>query len=298
MKTIQKKLLPLLTSFAVLSFFACVSVGQKHMTKGRDYFDRGLFEDAILEYKRAVDTDKALRKEAHRETLKAYNEIAMGLLQKKRYDDALRELNKGIKLDGWSGETRKTRSLSYAGYANKFIDDKNYFEAIKFFQRALALKSNLMIAKQGLVTAYNALAGLEISKNKFDNATKHLDSADMVIRGSGITKRNRALSLYKMGIHLLENKKTREAMQAFEKSKELDPKFSKLAENFLATAHNNRGVDLLKEGKFTDAISEFNSALVINQNINMAKENLATAHCNLGLNYLDKKLYTEGLTRQ
>jgi len=277
----------------------CANVAHQHMAKGRDYFDRGLFEESISEYNNAIRADGSLKKEGHFEILKSYNEISMGLIQKKRYEDALREFYKARNLIGWKALSRKNRALAYAGLGNEFVDEKKYVEAIKNFRRSLALQSNLLLAKKGIVNAYNSLAMRTAAVETMDSLQKsmsYLDKAEAIFKNSGDTRRKRALVLYKMGIVLLKQKKSREAVLKFEESKNLDPKFAKLARGYLSTAHNNRGVALLKEKDFNGAISEFESALVLNPNTNMGNENLATAHLNMGINFLEKRSYMNALS--
>jgi len=290
---------PMLLLLLLALLVGCANVAQQHMSKGRDYFDRGLFEESIVEYNNAIRVDASLKKEGHYEILKSYNEISMGLIQKKRYEDALREFYKSKKLIGWQAMSRKNRALAYAGLGNEFVDEKKYSEAIKNFKHSLALKSDLLLAKKGIVNAYNSLAMRAAAAETMDGLQKgmhYLDRADRIVKNSDDTRRKRAFILYKMGIVLLKQKKSREAVLKFEASKNFDPKFAKLAQGYLSTAHNNRGVKLLKESKFSAAISEFESALVLNPNTNMGRENLATAHLNMGINFLEKRSYMDALS--
>ncbi len=286
-----------------LSLFLCLvtlcgcfgSVARQHMIKGEEYFDRGLYHESIEEFNLAEKSDGRLKKEASKKKLLSYNELSMGLLQKKKYEEALRQLLKAKKIPGWSDTISNTMSLVYTGIANTFVDKKDYPNAIKFFRFALKVDPGFLSARKGLVTSYNAISTQKIAKKQFKKALRILDMADEIIRDEKITHTNRAVIFYKLGLDLLEKKEYVEAVVNFEKVKSLNPEFSRLAEKSLAAAHNNKGVELLKAGYFKDAIAEFNAALVFNSEGEQEIKNLSIAHCNLGLYLLKKGMYMEAL---
>src|SRR5262249_22072973 len=94
-----------------------------------------------------------------------------------------------------------------------------------------------------------------------------LDEAVAAYRKAVELDPKRALAHKNLGAALARQGKRDEAVAEYRKAIELDPKY--------AHAHNDLGAALAGQGKLDEAVAEYRKAIVL-------KPNLAEAHCNLG----------------
>lgn len=92
MKTIKTLLL---ASIVILLLGGCQDNPERHFELGNWYYEKGLYDDAILEYRdvvRMMSSNPASMPRAQLNTLaKAHYNLAVSYVQKKWYDEARRE---------------------------------------------------------------------------------------------------------------------------------------------------------------------------------------------------------------
>lgn len=106
----------LIITLALLAL-ACMSPQYEHLKKGDDYSENGKWNEAIIEYTKAIELAPSL--------IEAYNNRATAYIEKGEYDKAIDDCTKAIEIDPQSTIPYYNRSIVYLhkGQYEKAIDD-------------------------------------------------------------------------------------------------------------------------------------------------------------------------------
>ena len=232
----KRRDLPRLTgavaALAVLAVFVNVDfygthVGdraQTHNTIGLAYAATGQYEDAVAEYRRALDLSPGYSK--------AYNNMGLSLEELGRDEEARNAYTAAVDKNPSNAVARNNLGayLSRRGDLEAAADE---------FARAVELDPGMYQAHMNLGTALAKSGDLEA-------AERHYRSALAV--NPGLKEAWNAL-----GVVLDETGRHGEAIAAYTRAVALDPAFSQ--------ARNNLGIVLAKTGQYEEALMEFEAAL-------------------------------------
>lgn len=166
----------------------------KHFNMGIESAKKGNLDDAITEWKKAVEIDPKF--------IKAHNYLARSYYTKERFDDALSEYKKIVELapadataqvsigfvcrikgmyddaiDACNKALQINPQLAEAYYCLglSYVQKKMYTEAIDAYKKALEINPNYADTYFGLGVAYDGIGRAEESKQAFDTFDKIKD---------------------------------------------------------------------------------------------------------------------------
>ncbi|NKE69926.1 tetratricopeptide repeat protein [Candidatus Manganitrophus noduliformans] len=268
---------------AIQVFLTALRLNEKdakvHTNLGVAYYKKGKIEQAISELKRAIEINK-------RDALAYYN-LANIFTDRERWDDAIEAYEKAIEI--LPDKTMIRHNLAYAlnrkGMRQEAIHE--YLEAIR--------------QENDLVESHKNLAALYLQEEQIGEALHHYQEAARIrpedpaihrVMGS-LYKKQKLFDLalrefekaaqlapspttyYQLGTVLDQKKEWREAIRAYQKAIELNPK--------MVEAYINLGVDYQKENQLEFSMKAFLEAMRL-------QPELAEAHNNLGYLYQQKGL--------
>jgi len=183
----------------------------------------------------------------------AYNNLAAGLLEKGRVDEAMADIQMALKLE--PGNAAAYGSLGDALRRRGRVD-----EAIVQYGRALEIEPNNILVHTNLGDAL-LQAG-------------HLDEAVSHYQRALVLKPDFASASANLGDALLQSGRVDDAIDRFNSALENDPDE--------AETHANLGIALIQKGRVEEAISHFERALEINPRFAIAETNLGNAFLQTG----------------
>ena len=253
--------------------------------KGLSLSSLGLVDDAIKEYRRALDIDPELDA--------THINLGNVLSDKGLIDEAIKEYQEALRINPSCAEAHNNlgRALSDKGLIDEAI--KEYRKALEINPEYAHAHNNLGIAldKQGLIddAIKEWRKALEINP-KYANAHNNLGVAlsDKGLIDDAIKEFGKALEInpehanahHSLGVALFDKGLIDDAIKEFGKALEINPEH--------ANAHNNLGSALLNKGMIDDAIKEWKKALEINPEH-------ASAYYNLGVALKNKGLWDEAI---
>jgi len=213
-------------------------VGLAHLNLGIAYAERGLIDQAILEFQSAI--------KANPHHLESRVRLGTTYGLKGMTNEALSEFKKAI--------------------------DINLNEAVaKIAFNALPVATNQKL-KTDVVKAHINLGNAYKEEGKLKRSQLEYEKALELEPEHPIARRSLSEIYYSLGTSCLENKKYDNAVDAFNKVLELNPGFSQI-KDVLEDAHYNLGINYAKNGELDKAIIEFNKTMEINLNYAMLDKN-------------------------
>lgn len=246
----------------------------------------------------------------------AYIGIAEALAKINKIDDAIEILKQGFDKTGDEKIKQKINSLSVSGYleaAEKYLSEKNYESAITEFEKVLAVDDKSLDAYTGTADAYVALG-------KTDKAIENLQKGFEKTKDDKLGAKLNTLKIddfTQKGQSCLEEKKYDDAIKNFQSVLELDKKntasYAAIADAYIALNNVDKATEILKEGfeetkdktleekltsvkraaalsaaqtyynngRYSDAVSEFNKILETDEKCVEAYMGLADAYFKL-----------------
>lgn len=185
---------------------------------------------------RGVDLIKnAIRLNANDPT--KYNDLGMGQIELKRFNDALASFDKAIAL-------RPDFAAAHFNRGNALKNMKRLQEALASYTKAIALN-------QRFVAAYNNRGNTLQEVKRFDEALADYDKAIALKSDNAVTHNNR-------GNAFKELKRFEDALASYDKAIALQPDY--------AEAFNQRGVVLRELERTEEALASFNKAIALQPN--------------------------------
>ena len=235
-----------------------------HNNLGLSYFEKGDFEEALVEYTKAINNEPAPlhynnRGLAHLhigklvEAKKDFDEAINGndkdpiyyfnrgnvFLDQGNFDEAQRDYDRAINLDPKNPKFWHSKGLAYEGRANR----ESMERAISMYKEALSISDTSLSSKFHLGLMFHKL-------NQFHEALQCFSAVLMKLSEDKNIYVNRGLVYQDMGNHQF-------AVADFNTALKLDPEFSE--------AYFHRGISELKSRRPKDAIDDFKKALDLEQ---------------------------------
>jgi len=233
-----------------------------HCVLGDIYFDSYKWNEAVLEYGKAVgigfeDSDE-------------YSHIGFNLKKMHRYEKALICYRKAIKLepDNWGG---------HDGLGCVYRDSGRYKESVEEYKKAIQINP-------GKVSSYRKLARVYKILGLYDEAIVELKKALVIAP-------NQAKTHYRLALVHRKKKMFDKAIEETNLAIELDPNY--------AYAYRSLGYSYCKKKMFDEAISAVNRAIeldILNGAEEKGNANFAWSHNTLGFIYKKKKMYDEAIS--
>jgi tetratricopeptide (TPR) repeat protein len=212
---------------------------------GNLFYDLGRFNQAIEQYKKAIELDPAY--------VVAYNNRGLALRSLGKYEEALTQYLKATELE-------PTNPDVFNNIGNALYDLKKYEEAIAQYIKAIELDSNF-------VDAYNN-RGLALKNlRRYEEAIAQYTKAIELDPNYADAYNNWGDTLYKLG-------KYEDAIAQYTKAIELDANY--------VDAYNNLGLALKSLGKNEEAIIQYSKAIELDATYKYAYNNLGNAFYDLG----------------
>jgi len=195
-----------------------------HVNLGNVLKDQRKREEAIVEYKKAIELDPNYAL--------PHNNLGNVLKDQQKREEAIVEYKKAIELD-------PNDALPHNNLGIALRDQGKDEEAIVEYKKAIELDPNHATPHNNLGIVLKGQGKTEEAIAEYKKAMK-LDPKD-------------ALPHNNLGIVLKGQGKTEEAIAEYKKAMKLDPKY--------ALPHNNLGIVLKDQGKRDEAIAEFRKAV-------------------------------------
>jgi tetratricopeptide (TPR) repeat protein len=211
-----------------------------HTNLGRALYDKKHFDDAIAEYKKAIELDPQNRN--------AHVNLGNALHDKKHFDDAIAEYKKAIELD-------PNFAPAHYNLGNTLAAKGQRDDAIAEYKKAIELDPNF-------ATAHYILGRALHDKKQLDDAIAEYKKVIEIDPKFAKAHNNLGLALAAKG-------QWDEAMAEYKKAIELDPNY--------APAHNNLGNALAAKGQRDDAMAEYKKAIELDRNFALGHYNLGNA---------------------
>ena len=211
-------------------------VGLAHLNLGIAYEERGLIDQATLEFQSAV--------KANPHHLESHVRLGTTYGLKGMTNEALSEFKKAIGIN-----------------LNEAVA-KIVFNALPVAANQ-KVKTDIVEARINLGDAYKEEGRLKRSQLEYKKALE-LEHP--------IARRSLSEVYYSLGTSCLENKKYDNAIDAFNKVLKLNPEFPQVRD-VLEKAHYNLGINYAKSGELNKAIIEFNKTMEISLNYAMLDKN-------------------------
>ncbi len=207
----------------------------------------------------------------------AYHDRGKAYLDDKRYTDAVAALQKAINLDTDLADNLQTSPLEkthiHVHLGAAYIGMKAYQNAIEALQNAIALEPDLVDAHYHLGHAY-------VEQGHPDKAIPHLERATAIAPNLKRAHYNLARAHRELG-------NLEAATHAVTETLRLDSNYQPAHEiaDTIKQAHYNRGITYLNDERYSEAITAFQNAIILDPNF-------TTAYYNLGLTYLKMETYS------
>jgi tetratricopeptide (TPR) repeat protein len=213
------------------------TLDQLHNNLGLSLAGRGKFDEAIAQYKQALEIKP--------DYAEAHNNLGAALAGSGQLNEAIAHYQKALEIDpNFVGAHNNLGNL-LAGCGE--ID-----EAVAHYQRALEIKPDY-------AEAHNDLGAALAGRGQFDEALAHYQQALKIKPGYAEAHSNLANILASRG-------QFDEAIAHYQKALEIDPHF--------AAAHNNLANVLASRGQFDEAVGHYQKALKIKPDHAEAQKNL------------------------
>lgn len=155
------------------SLLGCMSPQYQHLKKGDNYSDKGKWNEAIVEYTKAIEIAPDL--------IKAYNNRAVAYTEKGDYDKAIIDCNKVIQMDPQSTIPYYNRSIA-------FLYKKEYQKALEDCDIILMLGLNSPWIYYHKAMAYIGLATETGDNNYYKDAHASLILARQISENAEFNK--------------------------------------------------------------------------------------------------------------
>ena len=220
-------------------------IGLAHLSLGIAYAERGLIDQAILEFQSAI--------EANSQHLESYVRLGTTYGLKGMMNEALSEFKKAIDID--------------------------FNEAVtKIVFNALPVAANQKV-RTDLVTAHINLGNAYKEEGKLKRSQLEYERALELEPEHTIARKSLSKVYYSLGASCLENKKYENAIDTFNKVLALNPDFPQI-KDVLEEAHYNLGINYAKNGELNKAIIAFNKTMEINLNYAMQDKDRSDENVN------------------
>jgi tetratricopeptide (TPR) repeat protein len=203
-------------------------IGLAHLDLGTFYAEKGLIDEAILEFRNAVETNPH-HLDSHVELGTAYG--LKGLMNKSKA-----EFKKAIDIDLNEAVAKIVFHVLPAGK-----NSKTKIDEVK--------------ARINLGNAYKVEEKLERAKLEYEKVLE-------LKPGHSIAKNSLSEIYYELGASYLEEEKYSNAINVFDKALDITPDFTQV-KDVLEKAHYNLGINYAKNRELDKAIMEFNKILEI-----------------------------------
>jgi tetratricopeptide (TPR) repeat protein len=203
-------------------------IGLAHLDLGTFYAEKGLIDEAILEFRNAVETNPH-HLDSHVELGTAYG--LKGLMNKSKA-----EFKKAIDINLNEAVAKIVFHVLPAGKNSK-------------------IKIDEVGARINLGNAYKGEEKLERAKLEYEKVLE-------LKPGHSIAKNSLSEIYYELGASYLEEEKYNNAITVFDKALDITPDFTQV-KDVLEKAHYNLGINYAKNRELDKAIMEFNKILEI-----------------------------------
>ncbi len=180
--------------------------------------------------------------------VRAHNDLGLALTKHQRFDEAIAEFQKAVKLDS-------EYVHAHINLGNELAKCGRIDEAVDHFQQAVRLRP-------GTAELHCSLGGVLVDSGRIDEGVNHLRKALDIQPDSAEARNN-------MGNALARQEQLKPAIAQFMKALEIQPGF--------ASAHNNLGLALVKAGRIDEAVNHFQKAVELRPGYALAHYNLGSA---------------------
>ena len=284
----------------ILPIGGCSGDARRHYNSGEEYFKKMMYEEALVEYTKAVDERPSFAK--------AHVGVGKTLAALGKFNEALKEFRKAIDLDGNNGEilaviakayidsglieegllflekAKKQNPDNYLVYlymGEYYIKNMKYTEAIEELNTA-AKKNKKSPEPYIRLSEIYCCCNNPVYVNE-ELATKNIEKAKKVAPDDPFMLDALARVYFSEGKYDL-------AIETQKKALELIPNNPLLTEHFKqfnmtisgnAQEHNAKGAELLEKGDYGAAIEEFKIAITIDPNFSDGYYNLGKVYSQL-----------------
>lgn len=265
----------------------------EHMKLGDDYLGKKNWDGAITEYQKALALDSSLTV-IYNQLAVAYNNRGWAFNESKQWDSAIADFNKAIERNSKLHVAYNNRGWAYNGKgqvslasAYQILDNGKYDPAmleldkaieqftlaISDLNKAIALNSQLDIAKKNLAAAYSDRGHAYNLQKKWDKAIPDLNFAIELNPDLADAYNNR-------GWAYNGKREFETAIPDLDKAIKLAPQ--------MKLAYNNRGWAYHEIDKYDPALTDLNKAIELDPK-------LAVAYLNRGITYYYKRMKDQAI---
>lgn len=209
---------------------------EKLLEEGRRYHSNGDLKKALEQYSKAENYDK--------ENFEVYNLLGIINIQLKKYENAVKLLNRSLELNNNNADAYFHRAL-----ALESIDEVN--------ESLLSLNKSININPKYLA-AYIKKGNIMLKLGHYINAIEDFTFATKL-------DPNHAYAYLAIGCAYMGMKNYKKAIEEFDKSINLEPK--------MFEAYSNKGNALMEINLINEALVNYNQAIEINKNFAVAYSN-------------------------
>lgn len=206
----------------------------------------------------------------------AYYDKGRQDLDAEHYTEAIAAFQKALTLDVDIGRSSKDSNIEnkhiYVHLGAAYIKLKEYQKAIDALHNAIDIDADLVDAHYNLGYAY-------VEQGSHDKAIPHLERAIAIAPNLKRAHYNLARAYRELG-------NLEAATHAITETLRLDPNYQPAHElaNPIKQAHYNKGITDLNNERYSEAVTSFQNAIILDPDF-------ITAHYNLGLTYLKMETY-------
>jgi len=211
---------------------------------GTFYFVQQQYDDAVMQLKKATEVAP--------DYSAPYNMLGYSLKNLGKYDEAGKAFEKYTKLI-------PDDPNPYDSYAELLMKAGKYEESIEQYKKALSIDPNFVASHIGIATNNNYMG-------KYDEARSQLQKLYGMARNDG----EKRAALFSMTVSYLDEGNTEMALKEMEKQNQLGAQINDAAA--ISGDLNTIGNILFEEGKYDDALSNYNKSLQVMEESNLSEE--------------------------
>jgi tetratricopeptide (TPR) repeat protein len=230
---------------------------------GLAYLDKSKYDQAIVEFKKAVNIQP--------DAPEFQTHLGLAYYKKGDYANAAAFLRKSASNLGYAGRDKANFNLGLAYQSNK-----EYVKAIEAYKEVLLIDPTMTEAKGNLVSCYiDQIANYAKNKN-YEGVLNCYKGIQKYQPETPNLKKNLVNAYNNYGVLLMNDDRLDAAIEKFSSALQVDPGFT-LAQENLAVAYLNKGVEYAKKNDAKKAIDLFNKAVAASPSseaARTAKENI------------------------
>ncbi|WP_062061610.1 CHAT domain-containing protein [Aquimarina longa] len=259
---------------------------------------KSLFEESLLNSKKALEISLSKFQNDIKEKGDAYNQIGTYYLKTLYFSNAIINFKKALEIQNKTlPKKHSSIAITLDNLGLSYLKNGKLNIALEYFEKSLEIKNN---NNSNTTNSHNHIAGIYYSKGEFEKAILFLQES-ICIEKRAFRNNNPAIVHQHNNIGVIFSKKAqyKEAIKKFEQALKNQLLITGKNNHHVASFYNNLGVVYKNLGKYNKAEMYHKKALTIRKRI-FGKDNLKTSRSynNIGAIFERKQEYQKAIEYQ